>query len=177
MFDTLGYLQSIHGIGVYVLMININRTLGVIDIDSPLAKIFRSLGKGALWIGVLALVFLTIGPGLRWQAIVVVSVLFFIPGWLLLRYKLHVLITKEKLLERKIRFSKEKRIEIRFDDVNRICLMFRIATASSAGNRSSFMVYPMLVLNSQGIARYGDDYYSLLGNFSLDEFANRKEFF
>lgn len=161
-------------------MININKDLGVIDIDSPFAKSVHGWGKVFVGVGfafLLAAAFEPVLSPAMWVMIVIAVVVFFIPGFLMLRYTLHILIERGRLVEHKIRLYKESITEIRFDDVSKICLMFSISTATSAGNQTTFMIYPVLVLNRQGIARYGDNHYSLLGNLGLDEFANRRQFF
>ncbi|MCB2385608.1 hypothetical protein [Thalassolituus alkanivorans] len=161
-------------------MISINKDQGFIDIDSPFAKSVHLWGKVFIGIGLAFLLASVLEPVLSpamWVMIFIAVVIFLIPGFLMLRYRLHILIEKDRLVEHKVRLYKESITEIRFDDVNKICLMFRIATATSAGNQTTFMVYPVLVLNRQGIARYGDNYYSLSGNLGLDEFSSRREFF
>lgn len=161
-------------------MISINKDQGFIDIDSPFAKSVHSWGRVFIGIGLAFLLASAFEPLLSpsmWGMVFLAVVIFLIPGFLMLRYKLHILIEKDRLLEHKVRLYKKSVTEIRFVDVNKICLMFSISTATSAGNQTTFMIYPVLVLNSRGIARYGDNYYSLSGNLGLDEFANRKAFF
>lgn len=150
-------------------------TEGVLTINTRNAEGARQFGKILLAIASVCLFAAFFEPVVHWALGLFIFFLFAL-GAAMITYQQQVVITSEKLVDRRYQWFRHKEKVLEFSDVDRICIGFDIARGTAPTIKSKYFIFPILVIKKSAFSRHGEEF-NLLGILTYKNFNTRPEFY